>query len=479
MNDSYQQKACMLDISRLRVPTFAKMKELIQELSTIGFNQIFFNIEHVFKIAAYPLIGSEADGFTDKEFKELDDYAFEHNIELTPLFQSFGHMFHILKWDKFKHLGETEINWSFALNKSTYEFLDPFFKSLSETFRSKFIHVGGDEVYDFLQGKSKHLLGSGKSKNEIFVDHILELKKISNKYKKEIFIWGDMIQKDHNLESILGKDVNICYWNYGTEKMPESYNKINNRVFVCPGTQNWAGLFPLPKQAVENYKIRYKDYKNIKAYGFMITDWGDGGHFHPYTFTTKMFEIGYNIFTNKNIDPNSTISKDSNIIKIFKILENIHNGELYTNPNLRFVDNFISRHLFYDYIFSGKSINIQKVEDLKNVLNLIDDLTTISLNCSFETEFEKDLSLFIEQTQILGDKIRIFLDFKNGIEFNILRDKVDKYIIRLRRWFADYMKNWLNDSQPMGLYYNMFFIDKLVKDTISDLKNVKELDLSD
>ena len=65
-------KACMIDISRFRVPTISRMKKVIRNLSKIGYDTIFYNIEHVFKIPDYPKIGSEADGYTIEEFNNME-----------------------------------------------------------------------------------------------------------------------------------------------------------------------------------------------------------------------------------------------------------------------------------------------------------------------------------------------------------------------------------------------------------------------
>ena len=114
-------KACMVDISRFRVPTISRMKKMIKNLSEVGYDTIFYNIEHVFKIPGHPKIGSEADGYTIEEFKELDIYAKENNIEIIPLIQSFGHMFHILKHPEYDSICESEKKWSLSINDDTYK----------------------------------------------------------------------------------------------------------------------------------------------------------------------------------------------------------------------------------------------------------------------------------------------------------------------------------------------------------------------
>ena len=66
---------CLLDISRFRVPIMDRMKIILSNLSKQGHSIVFFNIEHVFKTDVFPKIGSEADGFNEKEFRDIDKHA--------------------------------------------------------------------------------------------------------------------------------------------------------------------------------------------------------------------------------------------------------------------------------------------------------------------------------------------------------------------------------------------------------------------
>ena len=50
-------KACMIDISRFRVPKLDRMLEMIDNISQIGYNTIFYNIDYLFIITNVSIKG--------------------------------------------------------------------------------------------------------------------------------------------------------------------------------------------------------------------------------------------------------------------------------------------------------------------------------------------------------------------------------------------------------------------------------------
>ena len=461
-------KACMIDISRFRVPTISRMKKMINNLSEIGYDTIFYNIEHVFKIPDHPKIGSEADGYTIEEFKELDIFAKENSIEIIPLIQSFGHMFHILKHPEYDNICESEKRWSLSINDETYKFISDIYKAASEAFSSDYIHIGGDEVYDMALGKSKHLLEQGLSKDEIFLNHILKLKEIANSNGRNIILWGDMVENNPEVMEKLGENAVLCYWNYGFDDMPETYKDLGSNTLVCPGTNTWKSFFPRYDFAVKNFQLMKERSDLISAKGFMITDWGDAGHIHPVSFTENLFEIAYKVFDNEKITQFSTNEK---LDEIIKLLDDIHFGAYFNPENLRGYTEYVTKHLFHEYVFKGKGFASQSKEQLKEIISKIERLKMISDTIEFTTEFEQDIKLFVDQTIVFSKKIELHILYRDRADVLTIDNKAEEFIIALRKWFATFMKRWLTSYQPMGLYFHIHFIKKIEKDIIDELKN--------
>ena len=469
-------KACMIDISRFRVPTISRMKKMIGNLSEIGYDTIFYNIEHVFKIPDHPKIGSEADGYTIEEFRELDIYAKENNIEIIPLIQSFGHMFHILKHSEYYNICESEKKWSLAINDETYKFITDIYNVASEAFSSKYIHIGGDEVYDMASGKSKYLLEQGSTKDEVFLNHILKLKEIAKSLNKEIILWGDMVENNPEVMEKLGENAILCYWSYDFDDMPETYKTLGSNTLVCPGTNTWKSFFPRYDFAVKNFQLMKERSDLISAKGFMITDWGDAGHIHPASFTENLFEIAYKVFDNEKIAEFSTNEK---LDKVIKLLDEIHFGDHLNAENLKGHSEYVTKHLFHEYVFKGKGFASQAEEQLKEIITKIEKLRVISDTVEFSTEFEQDVKLFVDQTIVFSKKIELHLLYRDNNDKLTINNKAEEFIIELRKWFATFMKRWLTSYQPMGLFFHIHFMKKVETDIIQGLKEVRNIQYQD
>ncbi len=468
---------CLIDISRFRVPTIDRMKIMLSNLSKQGHSIVIFNIEHVFKTDIFPKIGSEADGYTESEFREIDEYAKSHAIEIIPSFQSFGHMFHILKWDEYKSLSETDARWSISISDESYDFLEKYFKIITRTFNSKYLHIGGDEVYDLSEGKSKNLL-KNKTKNQLFYEHIITVKKIANKYGKEVLIWGDMIEKDREILSKLGNEVGIGYWMYDLKELPEAYLYVKNDIYVCAGNNTWKGFFPRIKYAIKNMSLMFEYYKKLNAYAYIITDWGDGGHFHSYSITEKLAELGRDIFNGNN--PSGLELGDEKINKLVDKMDDLHYGEYLNATRLNNENVFFTQLLFHEYIFTGSAFADQKDEQLELILDRISEIKKLDdeikwkSNPYMSNEFISDLRLFIDKTYILGKKVKIHLDYRKKKPNNEIQDEADDLIISLRKWFSVFIKRWLDTSQPMGIYFHIHFMKMFEINTINEMKIIKE-----
>jgi hypothetical protein len=462
----FKMKACMIDISRFRVPKTERMKTMLKNISESGYDTVFFNIEHTFKTPELPRIGFEADGCNMEQFRDINEFASTIGLKLVPLIQSFGHMFHILKWKEFENISESEMKWSVSLSDQTYLLIDSLYKNASKVFNSEYIHIGGDEVYDMATGKSKELL-QYTTKEKLFLNHILNLKAIAEKYGKKIVLWCDMIEKDPEVMKKLGPDTVVCYWNYDFKEMPESYKNIDAKILVCPGTNTWKSFFPRYDYAVKNFSLMKERADELNAFGYMITDWGDAGHIHPYSFTENLFNTAFRVFSNEKVE--KYCAKDE-INEIIKLLDKVHYADYLNSECVRNKPEYITKLMFHDSPFSGKSFSDQNDGQLSELLTRISQVEESVKGVSFDSEFEKDLKLFADQTILFGEKVKLHIQIRQNKTSDIVRNKVENYIVLLRRWFADFMANWLENSQPMGLYFHIHFEKKMEQELLRGLE---------
>ena len=306
----------------------------------------------------------------------------------------------------------------------------------------------------------------------------MSVKKIAEKYGKEIIIWGDMIEKDKDILSKLGDKVNICYWMYDMNELPEAYFYVKKNIYVCAGNNVWKGFFPRIKYAIKNMKLMLDYYNKLNAYAYMITDWGDGGHFHPYSITEKFAELGRNIFDGK--ESSRLDLGDEKVNKLVDKMDYLHSGIYLNTSRLNDECVYFTQLLFHEYIFSGSGFADQTEKQLEIILDTISEIIKIDdeiiwkSNPHMSNEFIDDLRLFIDKTYIFAKKVKINLDFRRERSIKELQDGIDDFIISLRRWFAVYIKRWLETSQPMGLFFHIHFMKMLEINTINDMNLVKE-----
>ena len=472
-----KKTGCLIDISRFRVPSLGRMKLMLSNLAEQGHEIVLLNIEHVFKTPVFPVIGSEADGYTEDEFREMDIHAGACGIELIPSFQSFGHMFHILKWDEYSHLAETDARWSICISDESYDFLDRYYEVITRTFSSKLIHIGCDEVYDMFEGKSRHLLAS-KSRNELFYDHIMKVKEIAAKYGKEILVWGDMIERDKAVLKRIGDQAGVCYWMYDMRDLPEAYQTVNNDIYVCSGNNAWKSFFPRIRYAAANMKLMLSYFKELDAYAFMITDWGDGGHFHPASITEKLARLGRDIYDGK--DAINLDLGDDKINKLVDMMDELHGGAFLNAKRHNVGSEYCTQMLFHEYVFSGTGFADQSDEQIDTLLEKIDAVRRSDgeinwcKNDLMDEELMEDLRLFIDKTYVFGKKVELHKGFRMQMPYDDLKKMTDDFVISLRKWLAVFMKRWLTSYQPMGLYFHIHFMKMLEINTFEELEKIKK-----
>jgi len=110
-----------------------------------------------------------------------------------------------------------------------------------------------------------------------------------------------------------------------------------------------------------------------------------------------------------------------------------------------------------------------------SVVNKMELVRKLDEEYCYQGEFENDIKLFVEQTMVLAEKIRIHLSFRRNESKLELEDRCESYIISLRKWFSEFMRRWMLTCQPMGLYFHIHYMKVLEVDTINEMKLLNSL----
>ena len=102
----FERCGLMLDISRNRVPTMETLRQLVDALHALQYNELQLYTEHTFAYTGHETVWQNASPMTAEEIHELDDYCGLRGIELVPNQNSFGHMERWLRHDTYRPLAE-------------------------------------------------------------------------------------------------------------------------------------------------------------------------------------------------------------------------------------------------------------------------------------------------------------------------------------------------------------------------------------
>ncbi len=307
-NPVFQNRAVMLDVSRNKVPTMESIYSLVDLWSELKLNQLQLYTEHTFAYKKHEKVWKDASPFTPEEIKELDTYCRERAIELIPNQNSFGHMERWLKYDEYKSMAEApdgfDDPWGghsdvsstlYPESDKVMPFLSSLYDELLPCFSSNTLNVGGDETFDLGQGKSEDRckeIGVGR----VYLDFIKKLEKEVSSRGKKMQFWGDIILNHPELIEDIPKNLIAMNWGYEKDHPFETETKAfadaGIKFYVCTGTSAWNSIAGRWSNALGNIKSAAIHGLENGATGFMITEWGDNGHFQQFPVPVPGYMAG-------------------------------------------------------------------------------------------------------------------------------------------------------------------------------------------
>ena len=97
--------------------------------------------------------------------------------------------------------------------------------------------------------------------------------------------WGDIILKHPESIARLPKDLIALDWGYEGNhpfaKEAAAFKEAGLDFYVCPGTSSWRSLGGRIENMRENLAAAEDAGRRFGAKGYLVTDWGDEGHWQP------------------------------------------------------------------------------------------------------------------------------------------------------------------------------------------------------
>jgi hypothetical protein len=303
----FARRGVMLDISRDRVPKMETLYALIDLLAGWKINEVQLYTEHTFAYQKHPVVWQHASPMTGEEILALDRFCRDRFIDLVPNQNSFGHMHRWLMHPQYRHLAEVPEGFDFPLAltprpfglapavQETLPFLAGLYDELLPHFSSAYFNVGCDETFDLGRGRSKALV-EAHGVGRVYLDFLKKVAQLVRERGRTMQFWGDIITGHPELVPELPKDVIALAWGYEAEHPFEAQGALfaasGVPFYVCPGTSSWQTMLGRTTNMRANLLNAAENGKRHGARGYLITDWGDFGHWQPPAVSYAGFAYG-------------------------------------------------------------------------------------------------------------------------------------------------------------------------------------------
>jgi len=284
----------MFDVSQgSGVINLLTLKRFLRNMAMIGLNMLMLYCEDSFDVDGEPYFGYMRSRYSEKDMRELDDYADMFGIEMIPCIQTLAHLFEVLKW---KEVYKDVTDYADCLlvgEERTYEIVRRIIESASRPFRSKRIHIGMDEAWQLGQGQ--YLIKNGLvPRDEIMHQHLNRVMEIVRDLGLEPMMWSDMFfnapgtNSYYNSEPVRQEAIDakpegmrLIYWDYYHNNSDEFYLDYidKHRLFCEPifagGIWTWDGFGANWARTFNSTTYALSACKQRGLRDVFVTIWGD------------------------------------------------------------------------------------------------------------------------------------------------------------------------------------------------------------
>ncbi len=297
MENAFESFGLMIDCSRNAVASPAFLKGYIELIARMGYNSLLLYTEDTYEVDGEPYFGYQRGRYTKDELKMLDQYASERGVTLIPCIQTLAHLERIFHWDCYDSLVDCG-NILLCGEEETYRFIDRLFRSVSECFSSKTVHIGMDEAHMIGRGRYQDIHGS-EDHTQILLRHLGRISALGRKYGFSMIMWSDMFFRLGNGGGFLSDEpfpgvpdevraqipdnIELVYWDYYfTEKahflnQMDYHDRIKKTDWYAGGLWSWLGFAPHNLFSVAEVKASLAAAREHGVKHVFLTLWGDDG----------------------------------------------------------------------------------------------------------------------------------------------------------------------------------------------------------
>lgn len=463
----------MLDCSRNSVMKPDTVKYYAQILKKMGYNTLMLYTEDTYELESQPYFGHLRGRYSKAELKDMDAYCDSIGVELIPCIQTLAHLKQMFKWGTvYKNINDCD-DILLIGEKETYVLIEEMFKTVTECFRTKKIHIGMDEAYRV--GTGEYLNRNGvRDRFDVINEHLHKVCQIASKYRLEPMIWSDMFCKlaagqaggasqyeKVDASKILEKaslpeNVSLVYWDYySTEyehyvQMIERNKLFGRKVYFAGGAWTWLGFAPNNTFSIKATDVALSACVDNVVDGVFFTAWGDdGAECSAFAVLPALMFAAEK--ARGNTDMISIKAKFREIVGVD--FESFMLLDAFDTPGGKHIDGIAtSKLLLYNDPFMGIRDYLCSEEDNTYYEILAEKIHNITEKGDFALLFEsyEKFARVLAVKAALGIKTREAYLAKNIETLKNLITEYDEIVERIKAFHKAYRKRWFSESKPHG-----------------------------
>ena len=269
------------DLSRGPVPTIEFMKHQLDVFAAHKVNLYSPYFEHILEYSNDPLAAPPGGAITRAQAQDISAYARRLHITVVPDQEAFGHLHHVLTFEKYADLAESPHGHVLAPGEAgTQPLIKDWFTQIAADFPSPFLHVGADETFELGTGRTKADVEK-RGLGPVYADFLTNIHTTLAPLHKRILFWGDIAESDPSAIPGLPKDmiaIPWIYWHkdsYDEDILP--FKKAGIETWVAPGDANWNVVYPLGDTAIDNISGFVEAGQRLGSTGELLAIWDDDG----------------------------------------------------------------------------------------------------------------------------------------------------------------------------------------------------------
>ncbi len=269
------------DLSRGPVPTLEFQKKELRTFAEYKINVYSPYYEHTLSYNANPIVAPPGGSMSHDDVRAIVAYAKRLHIEVVPEQEAFGHLHHLLKYDLYSALGETDHGHVLAPNDpASLPLIKSWFAEIDSLFPSKMVHLGADETFELGLGRTKDQVAAS-GLGQVYIDFLKQIESVLRAPGKRFLFWGDIAQGSPALVKSLPKDMLAVGWGYGSNPRAETllrpFIDAGIETWVAPGVNGWNRVYPNNDVTLKNIQAMARDGQRLGATGLLNTSWADDG----------------------------------------------------------------------------------------------------------------------------------------------------------------------------------------------------------